>query len=378
MAQLFNLTTGWSRSPILRNLIRHPFLIAVAVIIAALGYLTVHKSFEQADVANDARKRGNRPTVVAIGQVGQQMMADQVESLGTAGANESIDIKAKVAESINKIHFQDGELVRAGDLLVELTNSSEASRLAEAQASANDAKRQYDRQLELEKQKMVATTSLEQARTNMETANARLEGVMVNMRDRLVRAPFTGILGFRQVSAGTLVSAGTVITTLDDISTIKLDFTVSEQYLAALNPGLMIKAKSVVYRDREFGGVIKVVGSRVDPVTRSVQVRAHITNPDAFLRPGMLLTVKLALNEQQVLVVPEEAILVNGEHQYVYTVDDASVAHQTEVTLGRRRPGVVEVTSGVSAGQKIVVEGVAQVRSGQTVKVLGKEERGAS
>ena len=362
----------------MRYLMRHPFLIIFAVCIAVLGYLTVHKSFEQANVANDARKRGNRPTVVAIGLVSKQMMADQVESLGTAGANESIDIKAKVAESINKIHFQDGELVRAGDLLVELTNSSEASRLAEAQASANDATRQYDRQVELEKQKMVATTSLEQARTNMETTNARLEGVMVNMRDRLVRAPFTGILGFRQVSAGTLVSAGTVITTLDDISTIKLDFTVSEQYLAALKPGLMIKAKSVVYRDREFSGEIKVVGSRVDPVTRSVQVRAHIANPDAFLRPGMLLTVKLALNEQQVLVVPEEAILVNGEHQYVLTVDNANVAHQTEVTLGRRRPGVVEVMTGVTADQKIVVEGVAQVRSGQPVKVLGKEEHGAS
>ncbi len=360
------------------KLIRHPFLIFVALVIAALGYMVVHKSFQQADVASDARKKGGRPTLVAVGVVGQQMMADQVESLGTAGANESIDIKAKVSETINKIHFEDGVLVKAGELLIELTNSSEASRLAEAQASANDAKRQYDRQVELEKQKMVATTSLEQARTNMETTNARLEGVMVNMRDRLVRAPFTGILGFRQVSAGTLVSAGTVITTLDDISTIKLDFTVSEQYLAALKPGLMIKAKSVVYRDREFSGEVKVVGSRVDPVTRSVQVRAHIPNPDVFLRPGMLLTVSLNLNEQLVVVIPEQAVLVNGEHQYVYTVDDANVAHQIEVTLGRRRPGVVEVLSGVASGQKIVTEGIAQVRSGQSVKVLGKEERGAS
>jgi membrane fusion protein (multidrug efflux system) len=364
--------------PDLRSLLRHPFLIIVAVSIAALIYLTVHKSFEQADATSDARKKGGRPIVVALGVVGQQMMADRVESLGTAGANESIDIKAKVPETINKIHFVDGALVKAGDLLIELTNSSEASRLAEAQASANDAKRQYERQVELEKQKMVATTSLDQARTNMETANARLEGVMVNMRDRLIRAPFTGILGFRQVSAGTLVSAGTIISTLDDISTIKLDFTVSEAFMAALKPGLMVRAKSVVYRDRDFSGEVKVVGSRVDPVTRSVQVRAHIPNPDAFLRPGMLLTVTMDLNEQLVVVVPEQAVLINGEHQFVITVDDATVAHQVEVTLGRRRPGIVEILSGLTVGQKIVVEGVAQVRSGQPVKVLGKEDRGGA
>jgi membrane fusion protein (multidrug efflux system) len=362
----------------LRNLMRHPFLIILAVCITALVYLTVHKGFEQADAANDARKKANRTTLVTIGKIGQQMMADQVESLGTANANESIDIKAKVTETISKIHFQDGALVKAGDLMVELTNSSEASRLAEAQASADDARRQYDRQVELEKQKMVAVTSLEQARTNMETANARLEGVMVNMRDRLIRAPFTGILGFRQVSAGTLVSAGTVISTLDDISIIKLDFTVPEAFLAALKPGLMVKALSVVYRDREFSGEVKVVGSRVDPVTRSVLVRAHISNPDGFLRPGMLLTVKMNLNEQLVVVVPEQAVLVSGEHQYVFTVDDANIAHQVEVKLGRRRPGIVEIQSGVATGMKLVVEGVAQVRSGQPVKVVGKEEHGAS
>lgn len=363
----------------MRNPLRHPFLLAFVIGLVGLTWLTVDKANEQsAPAAAEGRRQGGAAALVAVGRVMQQQMADQVESLGTAGANESIDITAKVADTINKIHFEDGAFVRKGDLLVELTNASEASRLAEAQASANEAKRQYERLEELQAKKMVSNTDVDTVHTNMETANARLEGVMVAMSDRVVRAPFDGVLGFRRVSAGGLISPGTVITTLDDISTIKLDFTIPEVYLAEIKPGQRIEARSVVYRDREFSGEVKVVDSRVDPVTRSVTVRAHIDNPDAFLRPGMLLTVTLDLNEQQALVVPEEAVTVSGDHQYVFAIDGDNVAHQVEVTLGRRRPGIVEILSGLSSDQVIVTEGVAQVRSGQKVNILQRQEVGSS
>jgi membrane fusion protein, multidrug efflux system len=192
----------------------------------------------------------------------------------------------------------------------------------------------------------------------------------VAMDDRVVRAPFTGLLGFRQVSAGSLINPGTVITTLDDTSIIKLDFTVPEVYLADIRPGLNVRAHSIVYANREFAGEVRVVGSRIDPVTRSVQVRAEIDNADGALRPGMLMTLTMDINTHDALVVPEEAVMVDQDRQYVMVVDDGDVARRTEVQLGRREPGVVEVTAGLVPGDRVVVEGASNVRAGQNVKVL--------
>lgn len=351
------------------KLFRHPILLTFIAGFAVIAYMTINKAVEQDAVATQGRRGPPPAALVTVGKVEQLVMSDEVESLGTAQANESIEITAKVADTINNIHFQDGDYVQSGQLLIELTNQTESYRLTEAQVAANDARRQLQRMEELAALQMIPGVDLDTARTVMETATARLEGVMVTMNDKVVRAPFTGLLGFRQVSAGGLVSPGTVITTLDDISVIKLDYTIPEVFLASVKPGQMIAAHSVVYRDREFDGEIKVVGSRVDPVTRSVTVRAHIDNTDGVLRPGMLLTIKMQLNQRQSLVVPEQAVVVNGDRQYVYVLDSENRARQVDVVLGRRRPGVVEVVNGLNLGEPIVTEGVNQVRPGQVLQV---------
>jgi membrane fusion protein (multidrug efflux system) len=352
--------------------------LVIAAGVLVLVYMLASKTIERQTAASQARKPA--AVLVTVGTVTMDTMSDQVESLGTAQANESIEITAKVADTINKLHFEDGEYVKAGQVLVELTNKTESSKLTEAQASANDAKRQFDRVKELAEKKMIPERDLDTARTALETANARLEGVMVTMSDKVIRAPFSGVLGFRKASNGGLMTSNSVITTLDDISTIKLDFTVPEVYFDEIKPGLMIHARSVVYRDREFSGEIKVVGSRVDPVTRSVVVRAHLRNQDDVLRPGMLLTVKLHLNDKLSLVVPEQAVVVNGERQTVFVVDDQNIARQTKVSLGRRKPGFVEVLSGLKEGQRIIIDGTSQVRPGQPVQTGGSREsnRGSS
>ncbi|MDT8399906.1 MAG: efflux RND transporter periplasmic adaptor subunit [Pseudomonadales bacterium] len=363
----------------MRFLLRHPVLILFLLGVLGLSYLVYDKAQQQPAGSGFSGRPGagaGAQALVTVATVTRQTLADQVESVGTTAANESINITAKVSETVSKVHFEDGIFAREGDVLLELTNAAEASRLAEAQASASEARRQFERLEGLIKNKLVSSTDLSVARTNMETAEARLEGVLVSMSDRVVRAPFSGVLGFRNVSAGSLVSPGTVITTLDDISTIKLDFTIPEVYLADIHVGQKIKAHSVVYADREFEGIVRVVGSRVDPVTRSVSVRAHIDNPEATLRPGMLLTVAMGLNEHEATVVPEESVIVSQGHQYVFVIDDENIARQVEITLGRRRPGMVEVLSGLIPGQRVVTQGVAQVRPGQPVRILVPESQG--
>ena len=358
----------------MRFVTRHPVLIVFLAALAGLSWYAAQKAMEPPPTTGGFQSNNALQPAVRVQAAGVHTIAEKVESVGTTQANQSINITAKVAETLSKIHFEDGQFVQKGDVLVELTNSAEASRLAEAQAAANDARRQFARLEELSKNKLVSTTDLEVARTAMETAEARLDGVLVAMDDRIVRAPFTGLLGFRQVSAGSLISPGTVITTLDDTSVIKLDFTVPEVYFASVRPGLSIRAQSVVYVDRDFLGDVSVVGSRIDPVTRSVQVRAEIDNAEGALRPGMLMTVSMDIDTHDALVVPEEAVMVDQNRQYVMTVDAGDIARRNEVELGRREPGIVEVISGLVPGERVVIEGASNVRAGQRVKVLSGDE----
>ncbi|MCY4263322.1 MAG: efflux RND transporter periplasmic adaptor subunit, partial [Gammaproteobacteria bacterium] len=224
--------------------IRHPILILSIIGTCVLSYLVYAKATEE-QVRNDFRRGyGNNAPLVGLTKVVVKVIADDLESVGTTVANESVNLTAAVSETISRVAFEDGEFVERGDILVEqLTSTAEASRLAEAQANVDDAKRQLDRLENLSANNLVADNEFDQARTALETAKARLEGVLVDMDDRLVRAPFSGYLGFRNVSEGSLLTPGSVITTLDDVSKIKLDFSIPEIYLADLALGQTIRPK---------------------------------------------------------------------------------------------------------------------------------------
>jgi membrane fusion protein (multidrug efflux system) len=196
---------------------------------------------------------------------------------------------------------------------------------------------------------------------------ARLNSVTARLRDRLIQAPFSGLLGFRQVSPGTMLSPNTAITSIDDISVIKLDFTIPESFLGAMEPGAKVVAKSVSFPDRSFEGTVRTVGSRVDPVTRAITVRAHVQNSDRALRPGMLLTVEVVTAEHMALVVPEGSVFQVQNRAYVYLVD-GDLVHQHQIEVGSRRFGVVEVLSGLEEGQPIVIEGIVKLRDGARVR----------
>jgi membrane fusion protein (multidrug efflux system) len=352
----------------LNFLTRHPVMIVMLLGASVLSYMVYAKVTEESSSSGGFSRSGGGSPLVTLTPVALQVIADEVESVGTTVANESVDLTTAVSETVSKIGFQDGEYVERGEILVELTNAAEASRLTEAQANVDEARRQLDRLENLSNNNLVADNEFDQARTALETARARQEGVLVDMDDRLVRAPFSGVLGFRNVSEGSLLTPGIVITTLDDVSIIKLDFTIPEIYLADVGVGQMIQAKSIVYDELIFNGEIRVVGSRIDPVTRGVSVRALIANPDSLLRPGMLMTVSLALNEKSVMVVPERSVIASQGQQYVYSVSAENKVTRKAVGLGRRRDGLVEITSGLEVGEQIVSEGVIRMRPGLTVR----------
>jgi membrane fusion protein (multidrug efflux system) len=310
------------------------------------------------------------PTTVTAHTVAQAEWVDVVEALGTAQANESVTITAKVTEVVRSVRFSDGDRVEAGDVLVELTGQAEVANLREAQAAFNEAQQQLERMEPLVAQGTIPRAQLDTQRAARDSARARADAIRARLAERVITAPFAGVLGFRQVSDGALVTPGTVIATLDDLSLIKLDFSVPEILLATLQAGQTVTARSAAYADREFTGTVTSVGSRVDPVTRSVQVRAEIPNTDLLIRPGMLMSVELMTQPRQALVIPELSLIQVGTRQSVFRITGEDTVEQVEVRTGARRRGEVEIVEGLAPGDRIVLEGTGKLRGGMSIAVV--------
>jgi len=310
---------------------------------------------------------GQRPVEVVMHTVQLGAWRDSIEALGTARANESVTVTAKVTETVARVNFRDGDLAEVGQVLVDLTGQAEVAQLEEARAALKEAQQQLDRQQGLVEAGTIARSQLDTQVAARDSARARMDAIRARLADRVITAPFDGVLGFRQVSPGTLVTPGTAIATLDDISLIKLDFSVPETFFGALAAGQEIDALSAAWPGERFAGVVRTVDSRIDPVTRTVQVRAEVPNPERKLRPGMLMTVQLFRPERQALVIPELALMQVGSTAFVYRVDAEGKIEQVNIRTGARRRGEVEVLDGLGDGDRIVLEGMVKVRPGAKV-----------
>ena len=296
------------------------------------------------------------PIEVATDVAVVKPMGVEIEAVGTARANEAVEITSKTSNLVTAIRFEEGRQVKAGSVLVELDSAEARASLAEAEAALADSERQYVRSRDLAASQALSASNLDQIEATLKGNRARVEAARARLSDTVIRAGFAGRTGFRRISVGSVVSPGTVITTLDDSSVIKLDFTVPENYLFALRMGLPVKASTSGLRGKTFEGKITNLDSRVDPVTRSMFVRAEIPNPDGVLRPGMFMTVSLQGDVMPALIVPEAAIVPEQGRAFIFVVEDG-VAHRREVALGRRKVGEVEITAGIKEGERVVVDG---------------------
>ncbi|HKQ15975.1 MAG TPA: efflux RND transporter periplasmic adaptor subunit [Steroidobacteraceae bacterium] len=351
-------------------------IVALAALLAIGGAWYLFAGGKSAAPTGGPNAKASRSVAVITTHPAKKEFAYEVEALGTLRANEFVNITAKVADRVAAIHFNEGQQVRKGDVLIELDNTEARADLAAAEAAASDSRSQYKRSQELFQTKALSEAQLEQLRATLLANEARVEAARSRLNDRVITAPFAGRVGLRNVSLGGLVNPGAVITTLDDLSIVKLDFAVPEVFLSTLQPGLTVNARSTVYADATFTGRVSSIDTRVDPTSRSVAVRALIDNRDGRLRPGMFMTVKLVRPEGQALMLPEQAIVPENEQHFVYVVADGT-AHKREVKIGRRRPGEVEVLEGLSAEDGVVVDGTLNLRDGVPVKVQGSESLAA-
>jgi membrane fusion protein (multidrug efflux system) len=317
-----------------------------------------------------------RPAVPVIYQTLQpEPFADSIEALGTLRANEAVVLSATITDTVRAVHFEDGQRVKKGDVLVEMTDDEEHAMLAEAQTALGEAQRQYERVKSLAKTSLATQSLLDERRQAYDSAQAKLLATQSRLNDRVILAPFDGVVGLRNISAGTLVTPGTELTTLDDDSVMKLDISIPALFLDAVEPGLLVTAKTRE-RNGEFTGRVTAIDSRIDPLTRSITVRAVIANPQRLLRPGMLMTVNLQKAETLTLMLPEEALLQEGFRSFVYRINrdnEPLTVSKHEVQTGVRRLGTIVITAGLNPGDQVVTHGILRLRDGYPVTLLAEQ-----
>lgn len=339
----------------------------------ALAYLKAQPAGPQA-AGGPARGAG---TPVIVAAAAPHSFSDVLEAIGTAAANESIVVTAKVTETVGAINFTDGQSVPQGHVIVELANREQSADLSGARASLNEAQEQLTRAQGLLASGTGTRQRLEAAQAARDEARARVGALEARLGDRVIRAPFAGVLGLRQASVGQLVRPGDPITTLDDISVVKVNFSVPEVFLGALQAGLPVEAEAAAYPGQTFRGAVTAVDTRVDPVTRAVSVRAEIPNADGRLKPGMLLGLRLFSNVREAVAVPELALVPVNDKVFVFVVGADGKAERRPVVTGARDDGLVEIRDGLQAGETVVSEGTNRVQPGMAVSPVPREPAAA-
>ncbi len=314
---------------------------------------------------------GNRPTPVIVQDVIRDKFADVIKAVGNLKANESIILTSTVTETVTAVNFTDGQRVAKGDVLVEMTDGEEKALVAQQKSILEESRRQLERARSLHKQGAVSGSTLDQRQRDYSSAASGMQALQSRLNDHIIIAPFDGVIGISDVSVGALLQPGSRIATLDDDSVMKLDFTVPSVFLPTLASGLTVTATAKGFAE-SFEGRVAAVDTQINEVTRSVLVRSLIPNPEGKLKPGLLMNVAINTQPRDALVISEMALIPEGEKNFVFKIDTTKnppTAHKTEVTIGARRTGEVEILNGLQEKDQVVIYGTMSVRDAQPVMV---------
>lgn len=314
-----------------------------------------------------------RQIVVEVAPAEMRTMRRGVEAVGSTRARQSIEIVPLASGRVEEIAFAPGQPVEAGAVLIRLDDDIERANLAEAEALLIEKDQAVERTQRLQRTNAVALATLEQVIAERAAAEAAVDRARRRLADRVIRAPFAGVVGLTDIDLGARVDDEVVLTTLDDLTEVEVEFSLPETLFAEIAPGQPIEAASAAFPGRSFVGRVATIGSRVDPVSRAFRVRAVIPNPEGVLPSGMFMSLTLTLSEAEALVVPEEAIVVQAAQVYVFVVEDGQ-ARRRAVTTGQRQGGRIAVTEGLAPGELVVVRGLQRVRDGSAVRIAGEDD----
>jgi membrane fusion protein (multidrug efflux system) len=344
---------------------RLPLFTIIIVLISLIAYLT----WPEKQVEKSQYKRF---VAVKMTPVILTDFIESVEAVGTASANEQVKITSINSDLVDEVYFSDGEKVKKGELLVTLNNQEEHAKVSELSANLLESQAHLKRLSDLLLSNATSMSLVEQQVAKTKAIEAQLLSAQARLNDTGIRAPFAGVLGFREISRGAYIDAGTIITSLDDLSQIKVDFYLPERLFTKINIDQKITAFNTAYDEKAFVGKVIAIDSRIDPKTRSMKVRAIIANPSGKLRPGMLLNISVLLQIEKIFQLPESAIIPIEDKHYVFVVNEEK-ALRKRIEIGRRHPGFVEISSGLIEGELVVVEGALKLRDGTAVTIIDQK-----
>jgi membrane fusion protein (multidrug efflux system) len=328
------------------------------------------------DLSPDASSGGpgrERPApLVEVEPIATVRLERSISAVGTGRARRSVEIRPSGTGRVEGISFASGDLVTEGAALVRLDDASERAAVAEAEAEIEETTAAYDRAATLQKQGRVTGQSFEGARADLQRAEARLGRVRAALQERVIRAPFTGIIGLTDLTEGALVARETIIATLEDLTVLRVEFRTPERFFADVAVGDEVRVETTIHPGETFDGEVVAVDRRVDETSRAFRVRAEIPNGDMKLPSGLFLRVTMVLAARMGVVAPEQAVIIEGDGAFVYVVDAEGVVERRAITVGQRAGGMAEALRGLAPGERVVTRGIQKVRDGAPVRIIGE------
>jgi len=345
------------------NTMKQGAFVAIVVVVT----LAVALFWQFGGGASGSRERP--PQVVNVEQPREAELKRRVEAVGSARARQSVVITSEVDGRVSRILMKEGSSVKAGDLLVALDDRSARADLSRAEANLADARAAWQRANRLQDSRAVSEAEVDRLQAALKSAEADRESAASRLAYHEIRAPFAGKVGLRNIDPGSYLRAGDLITTLDDVGQLEVQFTVPERNLAALAVGQTVTVRSDSWPDRLFEGTVTQLDSRVDPVNRAITVRALLDNREQLLRPGQFLQVTLDVGEHRAVMIPEQAVLTQGATSFAFVIIDGK-AERRELQLGTRKSGWVEVRNGIAMAEPVVINGHTRLGGGASVQIV--------
>jgi membrane fusion protein (multidrug efflux system) len=349
-------------------------ILAVVVVVAALGALAGIKVLQIKTLIAFGKSFVPPPETVSTAPAKEENWPESIATVGSITAVQGVHLTAEVAGIVKEITFESGAVVKQGDLLVSLDNLTEEAQLRALEAQMELAETNLKRFRLLRAENTVSQAELDQAETALKQVQANADAVRATIAKKVIRAPFAGRLGIRQINAGQYLEAGKLIVSLQALAPVYGDFSLPQQDLARLKTGLIVRATADAYPGQEFLGTLTALNPDLDVATRSMRLQATFTNEKQLLRPGMFARFEVLFPEAHtVLTVPATAVLSAPYGDSVYVVEPATnsaaglVVRQQFVRVGRGRGDFVAVTSGLKPGDRVVTSGIFKLRNGMSV-----------
>lgn len=349
---------------------RHFFLVAAGAFLVLMLLLGGMRLLAGDKGHESGGGGGGRAPAVTPVVVAQRPFTDRIEVLGVAKGRQSVTITSNTSELVTAVRFRDGQAVSKGQVLVELKANEQNADVAQARARLGQAQRDYERWQALSERGFAPKAQVEQYRAALETARAEVDAAQARKLDRVIRAPFSGVVGLSDVAPGALIAPGAAIVSLDDLAVVRVDFDVPDRYLPLLQPGAPISARPDAYPTIALAGRIAELDTRVNTNTRAIRARAEFPNASGLIRPGMMIRVSLQHGSRVGAAVPESAVQYEGDQAYVFLLAPGSkgmIAQKTAVVPGVNDGGFVEIRGGVKPGDRVVADGLNRVQDGRPV-----------